>query len=483
MQNKSQQFLVPAIALLIGVALGRLIWPAPSAAQAGVEGQPRVAAPADSTAFESARPTRHPNRAAQETANGAAEADQPARKAMRPEIGADLADPVDDPLWTELQALLDSESFRDQLLGDSSRLRSFQLARYFEFKRYDAAWALLESGESPASDWGRLADQLRQVDPQRALAAYQRGIDTKLRELATRAEGHGRHDRSFLIRQLERMLALDPSRALATLEGIEAADPSLLNLDPLERAKYLFLAGRGDQASPILDEALLHPYRRIEALESLDRLDDAAAEAYLRRFLELNGEDPAVEAALASTLAAQERFDEATALIDGVLESADDVALLALGDAFGALPDDVLAANIDRWVAAADPNQLGPTGVELLGNALDFYESQGDPEAAIAVQAQILNALASGSGSPDWLPRIADHLAASHGMQLVPSIRAAESGAGVNDELWGDLGDLYWSIGLQQDAERCWQTASKLDPSDGEWTGNLGSLFDGQDPH
>ena len=59
----------------------------------------------------------------------------------------------------------------------------------------------------------------------------------------------------------------------------------------------------------------------------------------------------------------------------------------------------------------------------------------------------------------------------------------SSAGAGSNDELWGDLGDLYWTLGLHQDAQRCWERASLIDPGDGEWSGNLGAIFDGSDPH
>ena len=42
-----------------------------------------------------------------------------------------------------------------------------------------------------------------------------------------------------------------------------------------------------------------------------------------------------------------------------------------------------------------------------------------------------------------------------------------------HDEVWGDIGDMWRELGEIERARHAYERAYEIDPSDGEWTGNL----------
>ena len=134
----------------------------------------------------------------------------------------------------------------------------------------------------------------------------------------------------------------------------------------------------------------------------------------------------------------------------------------------------LMKADPDAAIALLeDRTALAPKNATLwndLGNTLIAQERKVDAIKAWE-QAVMLNGSNSAvkkllEHSPDTVwPLLEDHTMASK-----------------NDEKWGDLGDLYYRNGRQDDAKRAWETAWELDSNDYEWYNKLQALQVGRDP-
>ena len=383
----------------------------------------------------------------------------------------------------ELDRLLASGRIQALLVEDESALQRFLFKQYLELGDHEAAWELLENSDASTSQWSRLASALNEAgDGAGAIEAWRRGVRLRV-DRSPMTEGLDWQERRAIEECLNGMRGVDPQAAMALLEELDGVSTMLLGLSDYDRVKFLLSAGREAEAFAIYDTAMQSEFNWDQGIEMILEADSAMAENYLRRFMELNGSDPRLQAALAQTLLEQDRTDEALELIDAALDSGEVASLGRLQYLMHRLPSEAIAERVDGWVDSLGGLSLSDSGSSMLSSAMQFYTEAGRPEEALDVQLMILDGIASGESAGGWLPQLSDELAQQYAGQIAPSVQAAEQQAGNDDELWGDLGDMYWKMGYSHDAQRCWEQANQIDPGDSEWTGNLHALANGQSPH
>ena len=383
----------------------------------------------------------------------------------------------------ELDRLLASGRIQARLVEDESTLQNFLYEQYLALGDHAAAWKLLENSDATTRQWSLLSVRMNQAgDGAGAVAGWQRGARLLIHGSST-ADGLDHQGQVLLGGCLNAMRDVDPQAAMAMLEEVEAVSTTLLALSDYDRVKFLLSAGREADAFEVFDTAMQSEFDRDSDIEMILQADSAMAEGYLRRFMELNGSDPYLEAALAQTLFDQGRTGEALEWIDAAIESGDTAGLDQLRHLLKRLPSDAVAERVDSWVESMGGLSHGDTGARTLRDAMQFYAEVGRPEDAVGVQLMILDGIASGESPGGWMPKLPDELAQQYASQIAPSVLAAELRAGSDDQLWGDLGDMYWKMGYRHDAQRCWEQANQIDPGDIKWTGYLHALANGQSPH
>ncbi len=118
-----------------------------------------------------------------------------------------------------------------------------------------------------------------------------------------------------------------------------------------------------------------------------------------------------------------------------------------------------------------------PNNDEIMGTLGDTLLASGDREAALE---QYRAALAADPGDSEWLDKV---LAISGQPKLDVLLELVDEHA-TNDELWGDLGDLYLDLGQPDEARDAFRKATALDPADEEWQRKLrmfGTKDDGKE--
>lgn len=221
----------------------------------------------------------------------------------------------------------------------------------------------------------------------------------------------------------------------------------------------------------------LDPARAISILEA------KASEA------EEEGAGP-VKAQLAAALAAGGEPAKALAVLDGLLregkvQSVDLELLLELDpDRAERALDAVRAAiargedsnTLRRMLTRLDPE----AGLQHLRTLAD--QQTGDPSAlvqlgrlhlergdAVASSDAFARAVQQNPGDTPW----SRMLEKNDRERLISEFESALTGRPQDDELWGDLGDVYARGGRLAEALQCYQQANQIDPGDGEWTGKI----------
>jgi tetratricopeptide (TPR) repeat protein len=103
---------------------------------------------------------------------------------------------------------------------------------------------------------------------------------------------------------------------------------------------------------------------------------------------------------------------------------------------------------------------------EVQGTLGDALVAAGHPEEAIEVYRR---ALEIDPGDAEWL----DKLVAIGGEPKLQILLGLSERFPTNDELWGNLGDLYLDLGQREDARAAYRKAAALDPGDDEWQQKL----------
>ena len=107
-----------------------------------------------------------------------------------------------------------------------------------------------------------------------------------------------------------------------------------------------------------------------------------------------------------------------------------------------------------------------PENDEIMGTIGDTLLSAGDREGAME---HYRLALAADPGDSEWL----DKLVAISGEPKLDVLMALVEEGDANDELWGNLGDVYLDLGMSDEARDAYRKASALDPEDSEWLRKL----------
>lgn len=110
--------------------------------------------------------------------------------------------------------------------------------------------------------------------------------------------------------------------------------------------------------------------------------------------------------------------------------------------------------------------QAEPGNDELMGTLGDTLLASGDTEGALE---QYRAALAADPGDSEWL----DKVVAVSGMPKLEVLLELVEQHPTNDELWGNLGDLYLDLGQRDEARAAFRKAAALDPADEEWPRKL----------
>ncbi|HKX45904.1 MAG TPA: tetratricopeptide repeat protein, partial [Planctomycetota bacterium] len=136
--------------------------------------------------------------------------------------------------------------------------------------------------------------------------------------------------------------------------------------------------------------------------------------------------------------------------------------------------DALLDGLVDGWATEVrdDPSLLGEIGT--------YHLRTGDREAALATYGELFTR--AEQGQLGWLPGVPAELIESEPDYVRREMDRLRLSAGTQDELWGDVADTYWALGLRDDARACWERALEIDPTDSEWIGNLRALRAGRDP-
>jgi len=360
-------------------------------------------------------------------------------------------EPIDPDLWAELSSYLRSGRFEARMREQGWPVEQFLIQQYAEGGDPHRALALLERFPSEEADlYSIVAESLGQAgDSVAATSTFLRAL-----ELAPFDEA-----------VLERLAELDPGSALSLLDR-QAAELGLVGASmlDLQRARLLSALGRTDEARSLILGALDGGAAEDWALGLLFEVDPQAAEGEL---LERIPSDPSGRLAiqLAEQLAGSERGAEAIALLEGVLARTPDSAE-ALGTLFELDPERGLA-----YVDAPAAEGLGP---DRLDQAAQLLLERGRDADAVELWLRAVRLDMSDWNALESLQQHAPERLWAHCREVSADTR--------DDELLGDVADLYWRDGRRDEAVELWRRASRLDPGDSEWTGKLRAVALGSDP-
>jgi len=114
-----------------------------------------------------------------------------------------------------------------------------------------------------------------------------------------------------------------------------------------------------------------------------------------------------------------------------------------------------------------------PENDELMGTIGDTMLSSGDNDGALEWYRK---ALATDPGDSEWL----DKVVAISGQPKLDILLELTEDDPADDELWGNLGDVYLDLGMTDDARDAYRKANALDPEDSEWQRKL-QMFGAKD--
>lgn len=261
-----------------------------------------------------------------------------------------------------------------------------------------------------------------------------------------------------------RQCDLDGALALMTEWSARATVDARRTIDNL-RVEYLMQAERRAEAGALLAEMQHVDPENLETLGRLAEVDPAAAEPLLRQRLAAE-DDPNVRRMLVNALQQQGRLDEALAAVGASIPS----------DATPLEREHFLAQHSELIQQLDGATLLGwlggpPRTAEVAQPVMTQHVARGDHDAALGVYAGVLQNVAdNGDDEVWWLPPVPSELIASRGAEVERAVRNIESSAELgNDEVLGDLADVYMQLGRHEDALRLYERARRIDPEDGEW--------------
>jgi hypothetical protein len=476
------------LGLAVGLGVGRLTAPAPALGPdsgPGPDSTPGAAMPAPPSTERPATGRLASATPRTDTSPGAASGPAPDRIAIDAGFALEPANASASGLRDLLDGLFSRGLLHQRLVEDPQRVAAFLIEQCLGAGDVDAAWAIAASEGIEGKLWFSLARQLQRDDPRRALEAYRLDLGLKLeRALEDIDEGtrSGRRWRE-LASTIEGIAQIDVAAALAQLDELRPTIDLRGQIDDSELVGWLVEAGRTADAFDLIDRRLDAPYADGEALWLAMNLESAAAEDFLRRRLDLDPSNADLQACLANVLIEGGEQEQGRELLLDLLDTGARADPELIAFALDSMPLEQIADRAAAWIAdPASPLPLD-TRRQLESRLIEDLINGGREDEAIEMQVASLERFAREGGSDHEIPAPAAELFASYADRVVPALRNAEHRARSNDELWGDLGDMYWQAGFRDDARRCWVRAWELDRSDGEWLGNLRALEAGEDPY
>jgi tetratricopeptide (TPR) repeat protein len=361
----------------------------------------------------------------------------------RPEVAADLRE--------ELAAFLRSGRFDQLLVERGEDVTRFLVNNYLQANDPYHAMALLERFPREDADlYGSVAQ---------ALSAA--GARDAAREMYLAAIERDPLDSNWI----DAMREIDPAAALAAVDA-QISSSEFVD-DPLlaaQRASLLAAVGRGDEAKELLAKVLAKGAADEWTLDALLDVDPEWAERELRQ--RIDGENGTLYALrLAEHLVENERGEEGLALLEQVL-ARNPGQPEALESMLRLAPERALKALENGGLDRVDPWLLGEAGQQLA--------AAGRTSEAVDLWMRAAAADLSDEGAVNALLEHAPDRLWDHCREITADTR--------DDELLGDVGDLYWKQGRHSEAVQLWQRARSLDPGDGEWREKLRAASRGLDP-
>lgn len=262
----------------------------------------------------------------------------------------------------------------------------------------------------------------------------------------------------------------DPAGALALARELFArAGPDTRHDLGALLAQQLQAMGLEGEAATVVQSLLAEQPDRGDLLAQLAQLDPRAAEAQIRSRLAESepGDAEPLRSMLAGLLARQGRTSEALALVraglpDGLDREALEWALAENAELARALS----VEEMREWLGAP------PTSPALVHHIVERHVDEGDFDAALGAWGAVVDRITAGQ-DPGWLPSLPERLAQERGPELRALAQRLEALPTENDEVLGDLGDLWVLLGDHEAALRTYTRAANLDPTDSEWTNAL----------
>lgn len=262
----------------------------------------------------------------------------------------------------------------------------------------------------------------------------------------------------------------DPAGALALARDLFGrAGPQMRQEFGALFAQQLQTMGLEAEAATVLQTLLTEQPDRGDLLAQLAGLDPNAAEARIRSRLATSepGEAEHLRGMLAGLLARQGRTSEALALVRaGLPEGLNGEALEWALAENAELAQALTVEEMRDWLGAP------PSSPALVHHIVERHVDEGDFDAAVGAWAAVVDRVTAGE-DPGWLPSLPERLAQERGPELRALAQRLEALSTENDEVLGDLGDLWVLLGDHEAALRTYTRAANLDPSDSEWTNAL----------
>lgn len=412
-------------------------------AQAG-DALPRPATPAEPTA-SAGRELTAPSRTTSGRVRAAAPVEVVAAEPAATPESEEVEDPADVPLdlMAELTAFLRSGQVEASLSSRPDRVSRYLALQYMGQDRAIDALALLRRHPSKdGSLYERLGRALRKDgDLEAAREAYLEALERD----------------PFDDDRIEALRELDPAGALAVLEA-KQAELGFLGGGPIgmQRAALLAALGREDEASQAALDALSGDLVDDESWELFGEIDPAAAEAALRERSAAEESGAALERLAALIGSDPARTQEAVRILEG---------LLARGAGSSNAWAQLLEVDADRMLVLLGERDAGEVEPWVLGRAGDHLIAVGRTADAVEAWAE---SFARGPTDSDAAARLLEHAPERLWAQCAESSRSSR-----DDEVLGDIADLYWEHGRKDEAIQLWRRANGIDPQDGEWTDKL----------
>lgn len=354
-------------------------------------------------------------------------------------------------LRAELSAYLKSGGFEELLVQSEEDLGRFLVYQYLQAEDPVRAMALLERFPSEHADlYGNVGESLLDAgDREGAAGMFLAAIERDPLD----------------VNWIAQMRQIDPAAALVALDAqltsAELADDQVL---AAQRASLLAAVGRPDEAKAVMADVLSKGSADEWTMQALVEIDPEWAERELRARLETDtGDSCALR--LADLLAKTGRGEEGAQLMERLLEREP-----GHPDALQWL----LSVAPERALEHVQSGAFEGKDAWILSQAGARLEAQGRASEAADLWLRTVREDLSDDGAVEGLLRLAPEKLWDHCSSITAEAR--------DDELLGDVADLYWRHGRRDEALELWRRARRLDPGDGEWREKLRAASRGVEP-